>query len=80
MVEIVELEDHPWYVASQFHPEFKSKPDRPHLLFREFIHHAFLHGQSALSGEKVSAKAPASSETASNESAGERERAPSEVA
>jgi CTP synthase len=33
LVEIVELRDHPWFVASQFHPEFKSRPDRPHPLF-----------------------------------------------
>lgn len=37
LVEIVEIEDHPWFVASQFHPEFKSKPDKAHPLFREFI-------------------------------------------
>ncbi|MFA5039192.1 MAG: CTP synthase [Candidatus Omnitrophota bacterium] len=37
LVEIVELRDHPWFVAVQFHPEFKSKPDRAHPLFREFI-------------------------------------------
>ena len=33
LVEIVELSDHPWFVASQFHPEFKSRPHRPHPLF-----------------------------------------------
>ena len=33
LVEIVELRDHPWFVASQFHPEFKSRPERPHPLF-----------------------------------------------
>ncbi len=37
LVEIVELRDHPWFVASQFHPEFKSRPDRPHPLFRAFV-------------------------------------------
>jgi CTP synthase len=37
LVEIVELVDHPWFVAVQFHPEFKSKPDCAHPLFREFI-------------------------------------------
>jgi len=37
LVEIVELNDHPWFVATQFHPEFKSRPDRPHPLFRDFI-------------------------------------------
>jgi CTP synthase len=36
LVEVVELQDHPWFVASQFHPEFKSRPTRPHPLFREF--------------------------------------------
>jgi len=37
LVEIVELKNHPFFIAVQFHPEFKSKPDRPHPLFREFI-------------------------------------------
>jgi len=37
LVEIIELKDHPWFVASQFHPEFKSRPNRPHPLFRDFI-------------------------------------------
>lgn len=39
LVEIVELDakDHPWFVAGQFHPEFKSRPTRSHPLFREFI-------------------------------------------
>jgi CTP synthase len=37
LVEIMELEHHPWFVGSQFHPEFKSRPTRPHPLFRDFI-------------------------------------------
>jgi CTP synthase len=37
LVEIVELPDHPWFVASQFHPEFKSRPTRPAPLFRGFV-------------------------------------------
>jgi CTP synthase len=37
LVEIIELPDHPWFVATQFHPEFKSRPNRPHPLFRDFI-------------------------------------------
>src|SRR5438445_681809 len=37
LVEVVELPDHPWFVASQFHPEFKSRPTRPAPLFREFV-------------------------------------------
>ena len=37
LVEIVEIPDHPWFVASQFHPEFRSRPTRAHPLFRDFI-------------------------------------------
>lgn len=37
LVEIVEIKDHPWMVGVQFHPEFKSRPLRPHPLFRDFI-------------------------------------------
>ncbi|WLR50742.1 CTP synthase [Bacillus tianshenii] len=37
LVEIVEVKDHPWFVASQFHPEFTSRPTRPQPLFRDFI-------------------------------------------
>ena len=37
LVEIIELKDHPWFVATQFHPEFKSRPTRPHPLFRDFV-------------------------------------------
>ncbi len=37
LVEMIELENHPWFVACQFHPEFKSKPDKAHPLFQDFI-------------------------------------------
>lgn len=37
LVEIIELKDHPWFVASQFHPEFLSRPTRPQPLFRDFV-------------------------------------------
>jgi CTP synthase len=37
LVEMVELPDHPWFVASQFHPEFKSRPTRPAPLFDGFV-------------------------------------------
>lgn len=37
LVEIVELAEHPWFVGCQFHPEFKSRPNRPHPLFRDFV-------------------------------------------
>ena len=39
LVEIVELKNHPWFIACQFHPEFSSRPNRAHALFSEFIHH-----------------------------------------
>ena len=47
LVEIVELPDHPWFVASQFHPEFKSRPTRPAPLFREFVRAALTRSRSA---------------------------------
>jgi CTP synthase len=37
LVEIIELRDHPFFVGSQFHPEFRSRPGRPHPLFRAFM-------------------------------------------
>lgn len=43
LVEIIELPDHPWYVGVQFHPEFKSRPNRPHPLFADFIRAALNH-------------------------------------
>jgi CTP synthase len=46
LVEIVELPDHPWFVASQFHPEFKSRPTRPAPLFREFVGAALERAQA----------------------------------
>jgi CTP synthase len=44
-IEIVELsrDEHPWFLACQFHPEFKSKPLAPHPLFASFVHAAFQH-------------------------------------
>lgn len=40
LVEIIEIKDHPFFVGTQFHPEFKSRPMKPHPLFKEFIHAA----------------------------------------
>jgi CTP synthase len=51
LVEIVELSDHPWFVASQFHPEFKSRPTRPAPLFREFVGAAFARSRERADGE-----------------------------
>ena len=43
LVEIIEIKDHPWFVGCQFHPEFKSKPDSAHPLFKGFIAAALNH-------------------------------------
>jgi CTP synthase len=47
LVEIIELKDHPWFVATQFHPEFKSEPLQPHPLFKGFIGAALQHAASS---------------------------------
>ncbi|MHB1389815.1 MAG: CTP synthase [Thermoleophilia bacterium] len=54
LVEIVELPDHPFFLATQFHPEFKSRPTRPHPLFRDFVGAAVVR-----SAEQTSAAAAA---------------------
>jgi CTP synthase len=56
LVEIVELADHPWFVASQFHPEFKSRPTRPAPLFNGFVG-AALERARMRSGQTTSAAA-----------------------
>ncbi len=43
LVEIVEIKDHPWFVGTQFHPEFKSRPTKPHPLFRDFVKAALMN-------------------------------------
>ncbi len=45
LCEIVEIKDHPWFVATQFHPEFTSRPNRPQPLFRDFVKAAFTHNR-----------------------------------
>jgi CTP synthase len=45
LVEVIELAEHPFFVASQFHPEFKSRPERPAPLFREFVGAALEHAR-----------------------------------
>jgi CTP synthase len=57
LVEYVELRDHPWFVATQAHPELKSRPNRPHPLFRDFV--------GAVAGIERVAHAPASVTTGS---------------
>jgi len=53
LVEIVEIADHPFYLGTQFHPEFKSRPNRPHPLFASFI-------ESALAFARANGRAEAS--------------------
>jgi CTP synthase len=45
LVEMIELPDHPWFLAVQFHPEFTSRPNRPQPLFREFVKAALTHSE-----------------------------------
>ncbi|HEU5439686.1 MAG TPA: CTP synthase, partial [Ktedonobacterales bacterium] len=58
LVEIIELRDHPWFVATQFHPEFKSRPTRPHPLFRDFVGAALrrshTHGTAGTGADETS--------------------------
>ncbi|MBU3179879.1 CTP synthase [Clostridium psychrophilum] len=45
LVEIVEIKDHPWFVGVQFHPELKSRPNNPHVLFKDFIKASIEHNK-----------------------------------
>ncbi len=62
LVEMIELPDHPFYVASQFHPEFNSRPTRPEPLFRDFV-------GAAASRAAERGEGPATEETAAEEGA-----------
>jgi len=53
-VEMIELPSHPWFVAVQFHPEFKSKPLRPHPLFAGFVEAGYRHKQARVAAEAAS--------------------------
>ncbi len=57
LVEVIELEDHPFFVASQFHPEFKSRPERPAPLFRDFVPAALERSVARDDGQQVHAAA-----------------------
>ena len=48
LVEMIELKDHPWFVACQFHPEFTSNPRKGHPLFTGFISAARVHAAAAV--------------------------------
>ena len=56
LVEMIEITEHPWFVAGQFHPELKSRPTRPHPLFASFIQAAARHAER---GGNVTAELPA---------------------
>jgi len=71
LVEIIELRDHPYFIASQFHPEFKSRPERPAPLFREFVGAALTYAREHRPDELVvAAPASAADEIATAEAAG----------
>ena len=53
LVEYIELRDHPWFVATQAHPELKSRPNRPHPLFRDFVGAAASHAGLSTGGGAV---------------------------
>jgi CTP synthase len=55
LVEFIEIADHPFWVATQAHPEFKSRPDRPHPLFRELIAAALVNREKRLAKASASA-------------------------
>jgi CTP synthase len=57
LVEVIELADHPFFVASQFHPEFKSRPERPAPLFRDFVAASLERAAAREDGEDVEPEA-----------------------
>jgi CTP synthase len=67
LVEIVELRDHPYFVAVQYHPEFKSKPTRPHPLFRDLVGAALAH-REGVPMPKEAAKEAGARESVAKES------------
>jgi len=58
LVEVIEINDHPFFVASQYHPEFKSRPERPAPLFRDFVK-AALDRAREVRPEEIGAEAAA---------------------
>ena len=59
LVEVIELPDHPWFCASQYHPEFKSRPNKPQPLFRDFVGAAVARSRSLEPGESLAEQLPA---------------------
>jgi CTP synthase len=58
LVEVIELDEHPFFVASQFHPEFKSRPERPAPLFRSFVVAALQRSAERAGGDRTLASRP----------------------
>jgi len=58
LVEIIEVPDHPWFVAVQFHPELKSRPTRAHPLFRDFVAAAVKYHKQKMENSGVAEKKP----------------------
>src|SRR6266516_7001806 len=69
LVEVIELPDHPFFVASQYHPEFKSRPLRPQPLFREFVNAAADRARGR-APEDVAASEPRDESEAARDKAG----------
>ncbi|HTD10102.1 MAG TPA: CTP synthase [Solirubrobacteraceae bacterium] len=67
LVEVIELDEHPFFVASQFHPEFKSRPERPAPLFREFVAAALAASHGGKRAESKTGHAAASDATGSDD-------------
>ncbi|MES2769047.1 MAG: CTP synthase [Bdellovibrionota bacterium] len=65
LVEVVELKDHPWFLAVQYHPEFKSKPMSPHPLFESFVGAAIVRAQKDTPKSKSKLKTQTKSKTMS---------------
>jgi len=59
LVEIIELPDHPWFVGTQFHAEYRSRPNRPHPLYREFVAAALRQAQALTPAVSKERSAPA---------------------
>lgn len=53
LVEIIELKEHPWFIGVQFHPEFKSRPEKPHPLFFDFVQASLKKKSSAVNNQKT---------------------------
>jgi CTP synthase len=76
LVEIIEIETHPWFVGVQFHPEFKSRPTSPHPLFRSFVEAALVNREVRHRKPKSASKALTKSRTAKRPTKKSNGRAP----